>query len=128
MPKRITITLSEDLAQAAELLRKRRKYRTMSEYLAALVRYDGQSQREHHLTAEWAALTGYERDRLDAAILRQVQSGEGLRGSWLEALIQEIVARRVAAGGAPPTTREVAAELAQRIADGVPAGKKKETE
>jgi metal-responsive CopG/Arc/MetJ family transcriptional regulator len=116
MPKRITITLSDDLHAAANLLRKRRKYRTLSEYFAALARYDGQSQRDHHLTAEWAAMSGHERDRLDAAILRQVETGKGVRGSWLEARIDECVKRHLAAGQTPTTT-EVAVELAQKIAE-----------
>lgn len=114
MAKRVTITLSDDLHEAAELLRKARKYRTTTEYVQGLIRYDGQSQREHHLTAEWAALSGYERDRLDAAILRQVQSGKGVRGSWLEARIEEIVKRHLAAGETP-MTKQVAAELAQEL-------------
>jgi Arc/MetJ-type ribon-helix-helix transcriptional regulator len=114
MAKRITVTLSDALATAAEALRKRRKYRTASEYVAALIRYDGQTQREHHLTAEWAALTGYERDKLDEAILRQVESGKGVRGSWLEATIEEIVLRHLKSGQ-PPTTKEVAAELAAKL-------------
>ena len=115
MPKRITITLSDDLFTASEHLRKRRRYRTASEYIQALIRYDGQTQREHHLTAEWAALSPYERDALDAAILRQVNSGEGVRGSWLEARINAIVQERLEAGRTPET-REVATELAQDLA------------
>jgi Arc/MetJ-type ribon-helix-helix transcriptional regulator len=114
MAKRFTITVSDDLYQAAELLRKSRKYRSLSEYVAALIRYDGQSQREHHLTAEWAAFTGWERDRLDAAILKQVQSGKGIRGSWLEARIAEIVKKHLAAGKTP-SKKEVAEELAREI-------------
>lgn len=114
MAKRITVTLSDDLAAAAELLRKRRKYRTASEYVAALIRYDGQTQREHHLTGEWAALSPYERDRLDAAILKQVESGKGARGSWLEATIEEIILMHLKKGQ-PPTTREVASELGSRL-------------
>jgi Arc/MetJ-type ribon-helix-helix transcriptional regulator len=114
MAKRFTVTLSDDLHEAAEMLRKARKYRSLSEYVAALVRYDGQSQREHHLTAEWAALDGYERDRLDNAILRQVKSGEGLRGSWLEARIAEIVKKHLAEGKTP-STKEVATELAREV-------------
>lgn len=115
MAKRVTITLSDDLYSAAEHLRQRRRYRTFSEYFQGLVRYDGQSQREHHLTAEWAALSPYERDRLDSAILRQVMSGNGLLGSWLEAKIAEIVKANLAEGKTPEK-RDVAAQLAQRIA------------
>jgi Arc/MetJ-type ribon-helix-helix transcriptional regulator len=117
MPKRITITLSDDLAEAADLLRKRRRYRSASEYIQGLIRYDGQSQRDHHLTAEWAAFSPYERDALDAAILRQVKSGKGVRGSWLEARIEEIVKAHLAGGG-KPATKDVAAELAKGIAEG----------
>jgi Arc/MetJ-type ribon-helix-helix transcriptional regulator len=120
MAKRVTVTLSEDLQQAAELLRKRRKYRTFTEYVQALIRYDGQTQREHQLTGEWAALTGYERDRLDNAILRQVESGKGARGSWIEATIEEIVLRHMKAGQ-PPNAKEVAAELAAKLATSPPA-------
>jgi len=114
MPKRITISLSDELAAAVELLRKRRRYRTASEYFVALARYDGQTQRDHHLTAEWAALSGYERDRLDAAILRQVETGAGLKGSWLEHRIEEIVRRHLAAGHTP-AAREVATDLAREL-------------
>jgi hypothetical protein len=114
MPRRTTITLSDCLYEAAELLRKRRKYRTLGEYFAALTRYDGQSQRDHLLTADWAALTGYERDRLDAAILLLVQSGKGIKGSWLEARIEDSVKRHLAAGHIP-TVGEVASDLALGI-------------
>ena len=117
MPKRITITLSDDLFEAADLLRKRRRYRSASEYVQGLIRYDGQAQKDHHLTAEWAAFSPYERDALDAAILRQVKSGKGVRGSWLEARIEEIVKAHPAAGKTP-ATRDVAAELAKGIGEG----------
>jgi len=116
MPKRITITASDELAEAIEILRRRRHYRTISEYFVALARYDGQTQREHHLTNEWAALTGYERDRLDAGILRLVQGGKGIRGSWIEACIDESIKRHLDAGHTP-TAKEVAADVAQKIAE-----------
>lgn len=118
MAKRVTLTLSDDLAAAAELLRKKQKYRTLSEYVQGLVRYDGQTQRDHLLTAEWAALSGYERDRLDAGILKTVQAGKGLRGSWLEAMIEEIVKRHLEQTGRAPTVKEVAAAVAESIAEG----------
>lgn len=116
MPKRSTVTLTDDLAEAAEILRLRRRYRSFSEYVNGLIRYDGQSQKEHHLTADWAALDGYERDRLDAAILEQVKSGKGVLGSWLEAKIHEIVKRHIEAGTVP-TKKQVASELAHKISD-----------
>jgi Arc/MetJ-type ribon-helix-helix transcriptional regulator len=115
MAHRFTISMSDDLFEAAELLRKRRKYRTQSEYIAGLVRYDGQSQRDHLLTAEWAALSGYERDALDAAILQQVKTEKGVRGSWLEHRIEEIVKRYYEAGKEPPTIKEVATHLAHEL-------------
>jgi Arc/MetJ-type ribon-helix-helix transcriptional regulator len=115
MPKRFMVNVSEDLYAAADLLRKRRRYRSLSEYVVGLIRYDGQSQRDHLLTGEWAALTGAERDALDLAILRQVESGKGVRGSWLEARIEAIVKAHLAEHGAAPTTQAVASALAQSI-------------
>ena len=115
MPKRFSITLSDDLYEAVKILMKRRKYRTLTEYLAALARYDGQSQREHHLTAEWAAMEGHERDALDARILALVQSGKGVTGSWLEARIATIIKEHLAHDHVP-TKKEVATQLARDIA------------
>jgi len=86
-----TIGFSPDLLEAAEILRKRRRYRKISEYIQGLARYDAQTQREHAFSAEWAALSPAERDLLDAAFLKQVKAGEGIRGSWLEARIYEII-------------------------------------
>lgn len=113
-----TVRLSESLFEAAEILRKRagRHYRSKSEYVQNLIRYDAQTQRDHLLTAEWAALSGYERDALDAALLRQVQSGEGIRGSWLEARIEEIVTRLLAEQR-NPSVQAVAGELARVTLD-----------
>lgn len=116
MAKRFTVTLSDDLYEAMLILRKRRKYRGKSEYLTALIRYDGQAQKEHLLTSEWAALSPPERDQLDAAILRQVKSGKGVLGSWLEATISDIVRAHVAAGRTP-NVKQVALEVAQRIGE-----------
>lgn len=115
MAHRFTITISDDLFEAAELLRKRRHYRTQSEYIQGLVRYDGQSQRDHLLTAEWAALTGIERDKLDEAILKQVKTEKGVRGSWLECQIDKIVRSYYEAGKPAPTTKQVAKELGRKI-------------
>jgi Arc/MetJ-type ribon-helix-helix transcriptional regulator len=111
MPKRITITLSDSLAEAAEMLRKKRRYRSASEYIQGLIRYDGQTQKEHHLSAEYAAMSPWERDRLDDAILRQVQSGKGVKGSWLEARIREAVKSLSDKNGRAPTEDEVVEEL-----------------
>lgn len=116
MAKKFSVYLSDDLHEAMEILRKRRKYRGHSEYLAALIRYDGQTQKEHHLTTEWAALSPAERDMLDASILKLVQSGEGKRGSWLEAAIVDIVRQQLAAGNVPDK-KQVAAELAKRLGE-----------
>jgi hypothetical protein len=115
MPKRVTITLSDDLFEAAELLRKKHKlYRTISEFVQGFIRYDGLTQKEHHITAGWASLTGYERDRLDAGILARIKSGEAVHGSWLENRIEAIVKRHTESGRTP-TAKEVAAELAAEI-------------
>jgi hypothetical protein len=116
MSKRIHPTFSDDLYEAAELLRERRMYRNVSEYLAGLVRYDAISQREHLLTAEWAALGGHERDLLDAGLLEKVKSGETVRGSWLKAQIHDIVKEIYGRDPEkPPTIPEVAKELGRKL-------------
>lgn len=86
-----TIGFSPDLLEVAEVLRKRRKYRKLSEYIQGLARYDAQTQRDHTFSADWAALSPKERDMLDANLLKQVLAGEGKRGSWLEARIYDII-------------------------------------
>lgn len=118
---RLHLTLSEPLAKAAKRRRKDLKYRTDSEYIAGLVRYDCQTQKEHHISQEFAALDGWERDRLDAAILRQVESGVGIHGSWIEARIDASVKKHLDAGHVP-TPKQVASDIARDIADGVAAG------
>ena len=113
---RRSISWSPWIDDAAELLRKKkgRTYRTLSEYIAALVRYDGMSQREHSLTAEWAALTGYESDRLDQGILALVQEGQGTKGSWLTHEIERIIERMLATNTVP-TPEAVKTELARAV-------------
>jgi hypothetical protein len=114
---RPSITFSDALFAAAKILSKRRKYRGIPEYLNALVRYDGQTQRDHVLTDEWAAMDAAERDRLDEAILRQVKTGKGVRGSWLEARMEAIIRKIMAERTEPPTVKEVTHELARAIAE-----------
>lgn len=120
MPKRITVTLSDDLHEASELLRRKNRYRTLSEYIQNLVRYDAQSQREHLLTAEWAALSPAERDMLDARLLALVKSGKGVRGSWLEARIEAIVTRIFDERGANMTKAQIVEMLAREIIQDMP--------
>lgn len=118
---RLHLTYSDPLAKAAKRRRKDLKYRTDSEYHAALVRYDCQTLKDHHISQEFAALDGWERDRLDAAILRQVESGKGIHGSWLEARIDASVKKHLDAGHVP-TPKQVASDLARDYAEGVGLG------
>lgn len=113
MPKRPTITFSDALYKAADILRSRRRYRTLTEFLTALVRYDAQTQKDHVFTEEWASLNGDERDRLDAGLLAMVESGKGVRGSWLIAQIGEII-DIVWSQEERPDPDSVAKELAKR--------------
>lgn len=73
--KRVTVNLSDDLHEAAEILRRRGNYRSMSEMFVALLRWQAQTQRVHGLAAHWATLTGHERDRVDAELSSKVKSG-----------------------------------------------------
>lgn len=70
---RVTITLSEPLYEVAEILRRKNKYRSMSEYFVALVRCDSKDHCRHDELTTVASLNGYERDRLDAAILNSIK-------------------------------------------------------
>lgn len=113
MSKKFLVTLSEDLGKAAEILKKQNRYRTLSEYVNGLIRYDAMVQRPHRLSKEHAAMTAYERDALDADLFKQVKSGKGAKGSMFEARIEEAVRRLVEETGMIPTKNEVAERLAK---------------
>src|SRR4030095_15321216 len=56
MAVRKHLSFSPFLLESMEILRNRRRYRTLSEYAQGLVRYDAQTQRDHTLSSEWASL------------------------------------------------------------------------
>ncbi len=115
MPKRITVTLSDDLGEVESILRKRRHYRSGSEFFQGLLRYDAQTQMDHPLTAEWAAFSPEERDMLDAALLTQVKTGEGVKGSWFKAAIRDAVKEWIDENRDLPHTKDIAVMLAKKI-------------
>lgn len=112
MAKKFLVTMSDELFRAMELRRKKLKvYRSPSELVNGLVRYDCEVQKEHYVSGNYASLSPSERDHLDAAILEQVESGKGIRGSWLEKRIKEAVAKVSQETGREPTKEEVLQEL-----------------
>lgn len=116
MPTRFSVTLSDELHEVARILRRRNHYRTLTEYFEGLIRDDGQGRREHRLTAEWAELSGDERDALDKAILRKVRSNDTTSRAWLEAKIEACIMRHVQ-NGKEPASQQVAEEVAKEIAE-----------
>lgn len=113
MARRITITLSDELAELAEIRRKNCHYRTLPEYFIGLVRYDGITQKEHLLSEEWAALTPVERDTLDASLLDKVKAGVGEGGSLLKKLAYDAVMEINGAGAKEPRITAVIRKVAE---------------
>ena len=72
---RQTVNLSPDLAEALEIMRKRFRYRTISEYLGTLIRNDGMQPANHEGLAVVASLRGYERDAFDRRLLERLKGG-----------------------------------------------------
>lgn len=114
MSKKFLVTLSNELGETAEILKKRNRYRTLSEYVNGLIRYDAMVQRPHRLSKEHATMTLSERDMLDADLLKQVKTGKGLRGSMFEARVEEAVRKLTEETGMIPTKDEVAEWLAKQ--------------
>ena len=117
MAVRKNLTFSPFLLKAMELLRIRHKYRTLSEYVQGLVRYDAQTQRDHTFSTEWASLNPREQSLLDAALLDLVKSGEGLNGKVIGAYMREFVQKAFAAGKPEPTVEQVAVALGRTIGE-----------
>jgi len=116
MPKKKSFTFSDALFAAMAILCENRRYRNLTEFITALVRFDAQTLRDHVMTEEWAALSGEERDRLDAGLLERVKQWKPARGSWLMAKLEAIIkiVLEFVQAGKEPTPELVAKELAKR--------------
>ncbi len=117
MAHRFTVNISDELYEAMQILKKRNRYRSDSEIVCALIRYDAQCQKEHYLTIAWAAMTPAERDLLDKALLKQVKSGAGIRSSWIDSKIKEAAKNHIKSHGTEPTTHDIGAQLAKDIVE-----------
>ncbi len=84
-------------------------YRTKTEYLVGLIRYDLLTRKPHTATAGISELSRAEQDRIDDEIARMFQSGETLNGSWFEHRVKE------AAAAANLPVQRVIDTLLQRI-------------
>jgi len=109
--------MSEPLFEAFRLLRRDLHYRTDSEMICGFTRYQGISQQPHKLTEDWANMTGYERDQLDAGILELVQTKAATKGSWLKALIYECIMEVNGEGAKSPRVNEVMDMLPKKISE-----------
>jgi predicted TIM-barrel enzyme len=125
MAKKVAATLSDDLYEAGNLLRRARGYRNWSEYLASFVRHDCMVQTtEHGLTEPIAAMEAKERDEMDAKLLEMVKSGKGERGSWLRKVIYDTIKElMVENGGYEPMVRDVEKRLSSAIVNRIKKGK-----
>ena len=123
MSKRVYATLSDDLHEAAEILRFRRRYRDLAEVIRNFFRYDCLIQRDHHLTNDWAAMSAAEQDAFDAGLLRKVKEEKAAPSSWLEKLIDDRIKLAIE-GGRIPTTKEIAAEVAREVVNKVSKDRK----
>ncbi len=76
MSKRVFATMSEDLWSAMQLMRRAAGFSREADYIVALVR--SQAMHDHDLgtAKQFAAFTGYERDKLDAQMLLRVRHHE----------------------------------------------------
>ncbi len=76
MSKRVFATMSDELWDAMQLMRRAAGFARESDFIAALVRE--QAMHDHDLTTvrQFAAFTGYERDKLDAQMLLRVRHHE----------------------------------------------------
>ena len=66
-------------------------YKSLSEYVLGLVRYDLLTRRQHAATAGIAELPRSEQDKVDDELAALFAKGETLGGSWFEARLQEAV-------------------------------------
>lgn len=116
MPQRISAVLSDPLYEIAKELRKRNRYRSWPEVLQGFLRYWALTQADHHLSTEWAAMTGPERDALDAGLLEALRNKEVTKGSWLKSEIFAAVDEWIRENESYPRTKPIAEKLAKRVA------------
>lgn len=64
------------MSEAATIRRKRTGYKTESDYLQSLARYDCACNVAHRHSALWDKLSAHERDAMDAALLAGVKENK----------------------------------------------------
>jgi hypothetical protein len=98
-----SLKLSASLKAAADLRAKRLGYRSRSDYIRNLMRYDMLVQGGHDVTLPLSKLEPAVQDRIDAELLSLTERGEGQRGQLLARLIE-----RVVTAGADPNGANIA--------------------
>lgn len=109
--ERFTIQLPDDLVPIAKECIRRERYRSMSELFASFLRHWAVSQQAHAMTGEWAAMDGPERDKIDAGLRDLVESGKGIKGSWIKAIIYDAIKEINGADAKSPTVDQVLAMM-----------------
>ena len=102
-----SLRLPADLAEAAEIRAKLLGYKSWTDYLKALIRYDLMIQGPHTITLPISHSRPEEQDALDADLLERCRNGEGTRGQWLEKAIERIAG--------PAKADEVAKKIGREI-------------
>jgi Arc/MetJ-type ribon-helix-helix transcriptional regulator len=113
--KRITINLSDELAEILKEIQRRERYRSPSEAIQSSIRHWALSQQPHSLTGPWASLPGEERDRIDQELAALVKSGKGQKGSWLKARIYDCIKELCGPEAKTPTVDQVMGRLPETI-------------
>ena len=76
-----TFRLSHPLVEALELRSAHLGYRSATELIEALCRYDCATQSAHGVTTTWAKLTPQEQDELDERLLERVKAKRGMKAT-----------------------------------------------
>lgn len=113
--KRLSLQINEDLEAIAKMCMRTNGYRSHSEHYASNIRHWALAQQPHSLTAEWTSLEPEERDDIDSALRKMVESGIGAKGSWLNKMIYDAIKELNGEHAKTPTVPQVRGRLPEVI-------------
>lgn len=112
MASRWLSTFSDDLNDACEIRRKRCGFKTRSDYLQSLARYDVACNVPHRHSAGWDKLKPAERDAMDAQLLADAKANKRPMVSSTKQRCHAVVQQLM--GPLAPTWEEFAAMIEAR--------------
>ena len=86
-----SLRLPADLAEAAEVRASQLGYRSWTDYLKGLMRYDLMVHGSHFVTLPISLESLHKQDHLDAELLENCKKGVGVRGEFLKRVLEEVV-------------------------------------